>query len=151
MRSGRLATLSTVTLIAVMGMAGCGRDADSTAGTRTPTAGSATPEASTPKAGSSAVCAAVAADIQAAQVQITEAEAIGPPAGHHAVSAAYSAGAAAIYAHITAEEGTAAAAGKGVADAMSAIADRYVDARSAPDKAPLTTAIDRFKAACAGS
>jgi len=32
---------------------------------------------------------------------------------------------------------------------MADIADKYVDSTSKPDKAPLTTAIDKFKTACA--
>ena len=80
--------------------------------------------------------------------KIASAEAIGPPAGHFAVSAEYYAGAALISSHTSAVDGEAAGAAKAVGDAMSAIGDKHVDADSKPDKAPLTAAVDAFKAVC---
>jgi hypothetical protein len=132
--------------------AGCDKDPEPTSDKSAAAGAAMSPSgSSTPTANNSGVCSAVTGEIQAVQTKVTEAEAIGPPAGHHAVSAQYSAGSAAIYAHITGLQGTAATAAKGVADAMSAIADKYVDSGSKPDKTPLNGAIEQFKAACAGN
>ncbi|MEV0133550.1 hypothetical protein AB0H83_34435 [Dactylosporangium sp. NPDC050688] len=153
MRATVLQVFAVVVLLG--GVAGCEQEAGSSASGATTTAsgGQATDKGgqATGKSGDAkAVCAAVDGDIKAILPKVAEAEAIGPPAGHHAVSAAYSAGAAVIYSHITeAGGGPVAGAAKQVADAMGAIADKYVDAMSKPDKAPLNAAIEAFRAACA--
>jgi hypothetical protein len=154
MRSTRLTLLAA--LLVVAAAAGCGNDsrpADHTTKAGAPAPSVAATTSSAPAADTSAktVCPDVSGDIQTTLAKVTEAEAIGPPAGHYAVSAQFSAGAAGINAHAIGSDGKASRAAKDVADAMSAIADKYVDANSKPDKAPLNTAIDKFKAVCAGS
>lgn len=157
MRSTQLTLLATVVMIAAA--AGCGNDAHSAGNTSkaTGTSESAAQSASattaprgssTTDANAKKVCSDVSGEIQTTLAKVAEAEAIGPPAGHYAVSAQYSAGAAGISVHTTVDS-EAARAAKGVAEAMSAIADKYVDSSSKPDKAPVNTAIDKFKAVCA--
>jgi len=155
MRSTPLTLLTAVVIFAAA--AGCGNDTNSagnsakasatgSASATVTSSGAPTTDADTKK-----VCSDVSGDIQSTLAKVAEAEAIGPPAGHHAVSAQYSAGAAAISAHTITADGPVARAAKGVAEAMSNIADKYVDSSSKPDKTPLTTAIDKFKTVCAGS
>jgi hypothetical protein len=157
MRSTRLTLITAIVMIAAA--AGCSNDARpagetakaAEAGTtRSPAATTTASGGPAVDASAKTVCAGVSGEIQTTLAKVTEAEAIGPPAGHYAVSAQFSAGAAGINAHTIGADGQVSKAAKAVAEAMSAIADKYVDASSKPDKAPLTTAIDNFKAACAG-
>ncbi|MEV4509581.1 hypothetical protein AB0K00_11555 [Dactylosporangium sp. NPDC049525] len=126
-------------LVLLGGAAGCEKESGGSAAAATP---------NTTTADAKAVCAPVDDELKTTLAKVAEAEAIGPPAGHHAVSAQWSAGAATISSLITGVTGPVAEAANAVAGAMGAIADKYVDAKSKPDKAPVNAAIEAFRAVC---
>ncbi len=154
LRSARLALLAPAA-VAMIVMSGCDDDKPS-AGPAAPSAPAATsvPPVTPAPAGldeaTRKTCATAEKDITAALKEVAEAEKIGPPAGHSAVSAQYSAGAATLYTHAFTSSDEVNAAVKGVATAMTDLADTWAKAPGkAPSKADLTTARDKLKAACA--
>ncbi|MDM4782601.1 hypothetical protein QTS76_25795 [Micromonospora sp. b486] len=156
MRSARLALLAPAA-VAMLVMSGCGDGDDRpSAGPAAPSAPAATsvPPVTPAPAGldeaTRKTCATAEKDISAALKEVAEAEKIGPPAGHSAVSAQYSAGAATLYTHAFTGSDEVNGAVKGVATAMTDLADSWAKAPGkAPSKADLTTARDKLKAACA--
>ncbi|MDX5460765.1 hypothetical protein NJF46_23795 [Micromonospora tulbaghiae] len=155
MRSARLALLAPAA-VAMIVMSGCGDDDKPSAGPAAPSAPAATsvPPVTPAPAGldeaTRKTCAKAGKDITAALKEVAEAEKIGPPAGHSAVSAQYSAGAATLYTHAFTSSDEVNAAVKGVATAMTDLADTWAKAPGkSPSKADLATARDKLKAACA--
>ncbi|MGC4894063.1 hypothetical protein [Micromonospora sp. DT31] len=158
MRSTRLALLAPAA-VAVLVMSACtDGDDTSSAAPATPAAPAATsvpPKSAAPArvgldAATRTACAAAEKDITSALKEVAAAEKIGPPAGHSAVSAQYSAGAAVLYTHAFTGSDEVNGAVKGVATAMSDLADTWAKApKKAPSKAELTAARDKLKAACA--
>ncbi|MDO3684383.1 hypothetical protein Q3W68_11005 [Micromonospora sp. C28ISP2-4] len=155
MRSARLALLAPAAAVMIV-MSGCGDGDDKpSAGPAAPSAPAATsvPPVTPAPAGlddaTRTTCAKAEKDITAALKEAAEAEKIGPPAGHSAVSAQYSAGAATLYTHAFTSSDEVNGAVKGVATAMTDLADTWAEAPGkAPSKADLTAARAKLKTAC---